>query len=116
MSSTTYHPSIASASGNFTQSWTGFGRRIPNWFDDAIVENLNAGPGGVISSARDMVEWMKLLLKGSDKSETDIPKEVLYEVMKPSALVPQGEKIEGMGVTTYGKGWMQTTYKGYQAS
>jgi CubicO group peptidase (beta-lactamase class C family) len=116
MNSTTYRPSLASTSGNFTQSWTAFGRRIPNWFDDAVVENLLAGPAGIISSARDMVQWMKLLLNDNSKSATGIPRTVLDEVMVPISLMPQEEKIEGMGMMTYGMGWEQTTYKGHSAS
>lgn len=54
MSSTTYLPSEAVASGEMTQSWTKQGRRISQWFTDETTE-LHAGPGGVISSAEDMV-------------------------------------------------------------
>ena len=57
MTSTTYKPSEAAASGKATENWTGTGkgrRRIPWWFSDDMVE-LNAGPGGVISNVPDMV-------------------------------------------------------------
>ena len=54
MSSTTFLPSEAVASGEMAQSWTKQGRRIPQWFTDGMTE-LNAGPGGIISSAKDMV-------------------------------------------------------------
>lgn len=54
MTSTTYKPSEAAASGKATENWTGKGRRIPWWFSDDMVE-LNAGPGGVISNVPDMV-------------------------------------------------------------
>lgn len=54
MSSTTYFPSQAVASGRMTQSWTKTGRRIPQWFTDDVV-GLNAGPGGVISNVVDLV-------------------------------------------------------------
>jgi CubicO group peptidase (beta-lactamase class C family) len=116
MNSTTYRPSFASTSGSFSQSWTAFGRRIPNWFNDAVVENLFAGPAGIISSARDMVQWVRLLLSDNYESATGVPKTVLDEVMKPISLMPQEEKIEGMGIMTYGMGWEQTTYKGHSAS
>lgn len=54
MTSTTYTPSEAIRLGEVTQSWTKSGRRIPEWFNDGQVE-LNAGPGGVISNAEDLV-------------------------------------------------------------
>lgn len=54
MTSTTYSPSEALASGKATENWTAFGRRIPWWFTDDQVQ-LNAGPGGVISSVPDLV-------------------------------------------------------------
>ena len=54
MSSTTFLPSEAVASGEMAHSWTKQGRRIPQWFTDEMTE-LNAGPGGIISSAEDMV-------------------------------------------------------------
>ena len=54
MTSTTFSPNKAFASGKLTQMWTGFGRRIPFWFTEENVE-LNAGAGGVISSVADLV-------------------------------------------------------------
>lgn len=53
MSSTTFWPSEAHASGKLSQAWTRTGRRTPFWFTDEVVP-LNAGAGGVISSAEDM--------------------------------------------------------------
>lgn len=54
MSETTFYISEASKDSKMTQTWTGFGRRIPVWFSDKEVP-LNAGPGGVISNVIDMV-------------------------------------------------------------
>lgn len=54
MTSTTFSPNKAFASGKLTQMWTGFCRRIPFWFTEENVE-LNAGAGGVISSVADLV-------------------------------------------------------------
>ena len=54
MSSTTYSAKEASKNGLLTQAWTKFGRRIPFWASDDLVDVL-AGPGGVISSVVDMV-------------------------------------------------------------
>ena len=54
MTSTTFSPAKAEASGNFTQGWTKQGRRLPEFFDEETAISM-AGPGGVISNAVDMV-------------------------------------------------------------
>ena len=53
-SSTAYSPSEAVASREMTQSSTKQGRGIPQWFTNEMTE-LNAGPGGIISSVEDMI-------------------------------------------------------------
>lgn len=58
MKSTTYVPSEAANTGKTTQTWTGFGRRLPWWFTDDQVP-LNAGAGGVISNALDMASTFR---------------------------------------------------------
>lgn len=108
----TYYPSNASATGDFTQSWMSTGRRIPHVFDDALVE-LNSGPGGVISNAVDMARWVRFLLGAEDSGAPGIPMAVVREVMKPHALVP-GEPMEGYGLTAYGMGWFVTTFRGHR--
>lgn len=55
MNSTTFSPVQAAKSGKRTQTWTADGRRIPFWFSDDDMVDLNAGPGGVISNVVDMV-------------------------------------------------------------
>lgn len=54
MTSSTFSPTKAEASGKFTQGWTGQGRRLPEYFTEQTAF-LAAGPGGVISNAVDMV-------------------------------------------------------------
>ena len=54
MSTSTLSPSEAASSGLLTDTWTKDGRRTPFWFTEEDSQ-LTAGPGGVISSARDMV-------------------------------------------------------------
>ena len=54
MTTTTFWPSQARESGLLTQTWTSFGRRVPSGFPEDVVELL-AGPGGIISSAVDLV-------------------------------------------------------------
>ena len=54
MHATTFSPFEADRSGNLSHAWSSTGRRIPLWSGADAVEML-AGPGGVISSVRDMV-------------------------------------------------------------
>lgn len=112
MTRTTYYPSNASATGDFTQSWMSTGRRIPRVFDDTLVEMIS-GPGGVISSGADMAKWVNFLLSAEDVSGAGITRSVVREAMTPHALVP-GEPKEGYGLTAYGMGWDVTTYRGHR--
>ena len=64
MSTSTLWPSEATSSGLLTDTWTKDGRRIPFWFTDEISQ-VNAGPGGVISSAEDMVSQSHVAIRVS---------------------------------------------------
>ena len=58
MTSTTYSPEEAAQSGNFSQPFTlyeGNIRRIPFSVENDTVEQLIAGPGGIISTTVDIV-------------------------------------------------------------
>lgn len=67
MRHTTYSREVAEASGLFSQSWMANGRRIPFRSADQIV---SAGPGGIISSAADLVRafywWPRTLVWSFD--------------------------------------------------
>jgi CubicO group peptidase (beta-lactamase class C family) len=54
MTSTTFSPDKAAQSGEMSQAWTAEGRRIPLTISEDSAE-LMAGPGGIMSSAIDMV-------------------------------------------------------------
>ena len=54
MTSSTYSIDAAIQTGKFTDTWTSFGRLIPPWIEEGFVD-LNAGPGGVISSVEELV-------------------------------------------------------------
>lgn len=55
MASTTYSVDTANATGKFTQLWNSEARRIPYWVQGSSAELVDAGPGGVITSAEDLV-------------------------------------------------------------
>ena len=54
MTSSVYSIDAAIKTGRFTDTWTEFGRLIPPWIE-AEFEDIIAGPGGVISSVKDLV-------------------------------------------------------------
>ncbi len=54
MTTTTFSESEALQTGLLAHSFNAVGRRLPFWFPDT-VKVLNAGAGGVISSAHDLV-------------------------------------------------------------
>jgi CubicO group peptidase (beta-lactamase class C family) len=119
MSSTTYLPSIASATGRFTQNFLSNGRRIPNWFTDELV-GLNAGPGGVISSTVDLARWVRFLLDDGANSAynaTGIPRSVVDECMRAHVIMPSDKPSKYFsGTATYGMGWFQDLYRGHRVS
>ncbi|KAJ7282829.1 hypothetical protein C8J57DRAFT_1172873 [Mycena rebaudengoi] len=57
----TLSPDKAFKNGNLSQSWTPGGRRIPFFLPESSADLL-AGPGGVMSTAEDMLKWVKLHL------------------------------------------------------
>jgi len=54
MTQTTYFVHEALRSGQASETWTPFGRRIPLWMEGLHAETM-AGPGGVISNVNDLV-------------------------------------------------------------
>lgn len=138
MSATTYSPSEAMASGKMTQAWTKHGRRIPPWFTDEMIE-LNAGPGGVISSVEDMVcestsafdnqfsdraglqkaKWVTMFLNdGVDpvSNKTILSRSVIEETTKAYGIVSGSPKDVTRSITGYGMGWGRSSYKGHDVS
>ncbi|KAI0629472.1 beta-lactamase/transpeptidase-like protein [Trametes polyzona] len=115
MTSSTFSPSEAARTGKVTQTWTRGVRRIPYWFSDQ-VNNLFAGPGGLISSAEDMTKWLATLLNGGVDPATNvtiIPPSVLSNMTtaRPieSSVLTQAH-VSDMG---YGMGWFRMLYKGH---
>ncbi|TFK90155.1 beta-lactamase/transpeptidase-like protein [Polyporus arcularius HHB13444] len=113
MSSTTFWPSEAQRSGKLTERWTKDGRLIPFWFDDEMTV-LKGGPGGVISSAEDLVKWLAVWLnKGVDplSGQTIFPESV-YEAVTTAHWVSSGRPKPGEGIVGYGMGWFVGSYGG----
>lgn len=61
LSQSTFSASEASKHGKLTQSWY-LGRRLILYWSDGDIVDLSSGPGGVMSSAEDLVStgWVKI--------------------------------------------------------
>ncbi|KAH8991092.1 hypothetical protein EDB86DRAFT_1637507 [Lactarius hatsudake] len=64
MSQSTYSIDKAVQSGNVSETWTPFGRRIPPWMEGLETE-LVAGPGGLISNVKDIASGTPIELSGT---------------------------------------------------
>ncbi|OJT11117.1 hypothetical protein TRAPUB_12401 [Trametes pubescens] len=99
MSSTTFWPSEAHASGKLTHSWMHTGRRIPFWHTDDV-------------------NWVAVLLnKGVDPAsgEAIIPRSV-YDAVTTAQSIMYGYPTPrfGAGILGYGIGWLRWTYDGVE--
>ena len=117
MSSTTFWPSEAQSSGKLTERWTKDGRLIPFWFNDEMTA-LKAGPGGIMSSAEDMVKWLVVWLnKGIDPvSERTLFPEEVYSEVTTAHWISSGSPKPREGIVGYGMGWFVGNYDGIHVS
>ncbi|TFY56936.1 hypothetical protein EVJ58_g7336 [Rhodofomes roseus] len=115
MTHTTFWPNEAREAGLLTQAWTKFGRLIPFWFDNEVVE-LMAGAGGIISSAEEMTKWLTVLLnRGVDpaSNRTIIPRSAFEEITTAHAIIAGRPMTPEMSVMGYGLGWQRLSYQGH---
>ncbi|KAH9886905.1 beta-lactamase/transpeptidase-like protein [Cubamyces lactineus] len=117
MYATTFSPSEADRTGNLSHAWSSTGRRIPLW-SGADAVGLLAGPGGVISSARDMTKWLTSILpmvrefQGTPSAE---PRgRQLMDTTVARAIMYGASAAPSISVLTYGMGWMRMTYLGHE--
>ncbi|KAI0374179.1 beta-lactamase/transpeptidase-like protein [Pilatotrama ljubarskyi] len=111
MDATTFFPYEAERSGNFSHAWSDTGRRIPFWLNPNGTDfDMMAGPGGVISSTRDMSKWISALLHGVNDLRPDPPLGPISDLTEARAVTYGRSPAPGWSVQTYGLGWMRTTY------
>ncbi|KAI8992790.1 beta-lactamase/transpeptidase-like protein [Trametes punicea] len=110
MSATTFSGSHAAASGHLSHAWSATGRRIPLWLGANATEML-AGPGGVISSARDMTKWMYEILPWASGLQPVHPS---FEPTTARAVVLGRAPVPNISVVTYGMGWFRMSYHGHE--
>ncbi|KAH9856114.1 beta-lactamase/transpeptidase-like protein [Lenzites betulinus] len=114
LNSTTFEPKVAENTGNLSHGWSYTGRRIPLWFGSDASEMLS-GPGGVISSARDMTRWITALLPGVRTLrpiDASLPARVLSDVTEARAIVYSRSPLPGISILAYGMGWMRMSIFG----
>jgi CubicO group peptidase (beta-lactamase class C family) len=99
----TYTPA---ESVQLSQAFASNGRRISHF---SLGSAVMAGPGGAISSARDLATWMRLHLGLAETAEGAIPPAILDECMKARVVVQDT-------TLTYGMGWFQSQYRGHEVS
>ncbi|KAI0355627.1 beta-lactamase/transpeptidase-like protein [Trametes cingulata] len=116
MEATTFFPDEAGRSGNFSHAWTETGRRIPLWLNPNGTDfEMVAGPGGIISSAKDMTEWISALLRDvNDLGPGSSLQQIVSDVTEARAVMYGRSPAPGWSVQTYGFGWMRMTYRDHE--
>ncbi|KAJ9115375.1 hypothetical protein QFC24_006990 [Naganishia onofrii] len=88
------------------------------WFVGAEDAEWNAGPGGVITSGKDMATWLKVLLSEGRSPTTNtsvIPASAINACRKPYTAPPQPSppNADVLSPRTYGMGQFMYSYRGY---
>ncbi|KAF7350188.1 Beta-lactamase domain-containing protein [Mycena venus] len=115
MSSSTMHPDRVSENDTFSQTWTPTKRRIP-FFITEHTADLIAGAGGVISSAKDMLLWARLIMNGGVDPQTNVQiiPNATVNLVTTGHSVFSNEGNEFFSVMEYGLGWVRTAYRGHE--
>ncbi|EIM80585.1 beta-lactamase/transpeptidase-like protein [Stereum hirsutum FP-91666 SS1] len=115
MTSTTYSSKTAHASGRFTQTWSSFGRRIPQWFD-TVNEELLAGAGGIITTVEDLEAWTRTLMNSGIDPRTNqsiIPRSAFEEATTAHNILDGKPGASGLSIMGYGMAWGRMSYQGH---
>ncbi|KAI0253805.1 beta-lactamase/transpeptidase-like protein [Lactifluus subvellereus] len=117
MTQSTYSIDEAIQSGQASETWTSFGRRIPPWQKRVHAESL-AGPGGLISNVKELTPWVKLFLNDGvdpDTNTTVIPPEALETVTSAHTIVDGNPRYrsESCSFIVYGLGWLRLSCIGH---
>ncbi|KZT55820.1 beta-lactamase/transpeptidase-like protein [Calocera cornea HHB12733] len=126
MDASTYFPEIAFTSGKLAETWVNTAgplfnetRRVPYFLEDWSEVNvgLNAGPGGVISSTKDLTHWIRTLLcdgKNPWSGEQVVPKQVLDTVTTGHSIQMVRGMFPELSPQVYGAGWERWAYAGHE--
>ncbi|KAI0776601.1 beta-lactamase/transpeptidase-like protein [Trametes elegans] len=108
MNATTFPKDVAERSGKFSHRWSATGRRLEETF---------AGPGGIISSARDMTRWISFLLrrvKNFQPGGQGINPKLFTDVTTACAIVFGRSLARDVSMSGYGLSWLRMTYHGHE--
>ncbi|KZP01794.1 beta-lactamase/transpeptidase-like protein [Calocera viscosa TUFC12733] len=126
MKSSTYFPDVAFSSGKLAETWLNTAgpyfnetRRVPYFLEDRseATIGLSAGPGGVISSTKDLTHWVRTLLRGGENPSTGeqvIPKQVLDTVTTGRSIQMARGMFPELSPQVYGAGWYRWAYAGHE--
>ncbi|PFH49059.1 hypothetical protein AMATHDRAFT_63996 [Amanita thiersii Skay4041] len=128
MSSTMYSVKQAEASGNFADGyqWTmsdsargirGIRTATVPYFSRNGTENLWAGAGGVLSTARDMSIWVSMLLNNGrhpDTNETVIPEAAVDYAATGYTVFDRKASFPELSPKVYGCGQIMYSYRGHE--
>ncbi|KAJ7261002.1 beta-lactamase/transpeptidase-like protein [Mycena rebaudengoi] len=113
MKSTTYSFAEANETGRMAD---GFVRFNINYTDNPEDGNLLSGPGGVLSTATDMAQWLKMLLLNGQHPETNatvIPGDVIQKVADGVSIWVGTPSEPELSPSVYGAGQIQSSYRGH---
>ncbi|KAF8586654.1 beta-lactamase/transpeptidase-like protein [Ramaria rubella] len=126
--STTHNVNKAVQSGKLVEGFVDTGRdetkgegeqKIrfrPVTFWDAETGDIMAGPGGVMSNAKDLATWLQVLLlsgKSPATNETIIPSEIFDKIALGVTLIGAEPYAPEISSLVYGMGQWRYTYQGH---
>jgi len=112
MTSSTFSPTKAEATGKFTQGWTKEGRRAPCFTEE--MASVMAAPGGIITNAVDMAKWISTWIgKGVHGNRTIIPPSVYQNVSYSYSVCADHPADSKHSIEGYGMGWFRSSYRGH---
>ncbi|PFH48758.1 hypothetical protein AMATHDRAFT_64704 [Amanita thiersii Skay4041] len=128
MTSSTYSVKDAESSGNLadgfqwslrdlTKEFRGTRTAVVPFYARNGTENILAGAGGVISSARDLSIWVSMLLNNGHHPETNevVVPEAIVERAATGMVVAQGSApYPELSPMVYGHGQIRYTYRGHE--
>nr|GAT43184.1 predicted protein [Mycena chlorophos] len=129
MNSSTYSFTRANATGRLA---SGFGRAgnattnpllpteiypLPYWLETGgDAGNFLSGPAGVITSLRDMVEWLKMLMANGINTNTNttvVPEAVLAQITSGIMVWPYIDSYPELSPGAYGGARFKSSYRGH---
>ncbi|KAF7299684.1 Beta-lactamase class penicillin binding protein [Mycena chlorophos] len=128
MNSSTYSSISANATGRMADSFGRVGNTttnpllpteiypMPFWLPTGEAGDFASGPGGVITSLRDMVAWLKMLISNGVDTSTNatvVPTAVLSEITSGITVWPFIDPYPELSPGAYGGARFGSSYRGH---